>query len=100
MAWARRCASSHLSGLLCGGGVELPYASPTSYSRRNNNTTDATYSLQSGIYAGQPGDSSTYAHNLDLSKAAYVSGRTYDVQGFLKGQRFRWDRNEKRYVRV
>lgn len=83
-----------------GSDVVLDYAEPSRYEHPNRNTTEYHYELDAGIVAGIPGHRSAEAINLDLSKATSVSGRTYDVQGLLKSNGFKWDRERKRYVRA
>ena len=83
-----------------GTAVTLSYATPVSYEHPNRNTTVARYALRSGIYTGQTSDRTTRSHNLDLSKATSVSGKTFDVRGYLKDQGFRWDRERERCVRA
>lgn len=82
-----------------GEDISLDYANPISYEHPNNNTTVAKYKLKSGVYIGQPGDRSTNYHNLDLSKAKSVSGKTYDIKDDLKEAGFRWDRGSRKWVK-
>lgn len=79
------------------GNVTLDYAYTDEFSRRSGNISVATFHLDHGIYT--VGRKETRSHGLDLSRARSVSGRTWDVQGYLEANGFVWDRASRRYVR-
>ena len=79
--------------------IELSYAQPTSYEHPNRNTTVANYDLKNGIWTSQTGDRSPHSTGINWDNVKAVSGKTYDVQGFLKEKGFRWNSRTRRYER-
>lgn len=81
------------------GGIVLSYARPNGYSNPNRNTTEASYSIEHGVWSGQPGDRQPNSIGIDWGKVQYVSGKTYEVNDFIRDKGFRWSGKDRRFVR-
>lgn len=81
------------------GELEISYPAVKSYSNPNTNTTVAHYSLKAGIFS-KAGDRTLRSHNINWDKVKSVSGKTYDIGGFLREKGFRWNRDYKRWEKT
>lgn len=76
------------------GELQFVYATPELREKtaKTNRTTYLTYKLRSGADNGE-----VFGVNWDNVKV--VSGQTYDIRSELKERGFRWDKENKRWVR-
>lgn len=82
-----------------GDTIDLSYATPKSYEHPNRNTTVAKYELSHGVWSSQTGDRSPHSTGINWDNVKAVTGRTFDVQGYLKDKGFKWNRATRRYER-
>lgn len=76
------------------GEVSFVYATPEKREKlaKTNRTQYLTYKLKAGAENGE-----IFGVNWDNVKS--VSGQTYDIKSEIKDRGFKWDGNNKRWVR-
>ena len=83
------------------GNIELVYANPIGYREQNSKATYAQYELVSGLTNRTATGKSMEltSHNINWDEVKSVSGRTYDVRGYLRSKGFRFDGTTKNWVK-
>lgn len=74
--------------------VDIGFSKPVSYEHPNKNTTIENHLLKAGFY-NEYGNRDIRAHNIDLTNATVVRGKTYDLRDILKESEFRRDSEKK-----
>lgn len=87
-----------LEATVNGTEVDIGFSKPVSYEHPNKNTTIENHLLKAGFY-NEYGNRDIRPHNIDLTKATVVMGRTYDLRDILKESGFRWDPEKKEWRR-
>lgn len=72
------------------GVISVSYASPERYDNVSRNTTDAYYRLDHAIY-DQIGNRDIQTHGVNMDAVTQVSGKTFEIRGWLKSQGYRWN---------
>lgn len=81
------------------GNIVFSYADPSfSNSRPNANTREVTFKITHGaVTSFNSGNTQFYGINWDNVKS--VSGKTFDIKGYIKEKGFKWDAKEKKWIR-
>lgn len=81
------------------GNIVFSYADANfSNDRQKANTQDVTFEIKHGAVT-HFNNGRTQFYGINWDKVKSVSGQTYDIKSYIKDKGFKWDRENKRWVR-
>lgn len=81
--------------------IKIGYATADEYEQVSTSFQKRTYRLPQGIYANaKRKDEDAYeSHNINWDAVRTVSGKTYDISGFLRKKGYKWNREIRAWVK-